>query len=82
MKNRLPGISSIVDDQTISSLFKTPRFGKISGDEEQVSDKPSVLFVHALYIRDMFIGNDQDMRRRLPIDVFECDDLIVAIYEL
>lgn len=82
VKNRLPGISSIVDDQTISSLIKPPRFGKISGDEEQVSDKPSVPFIHALYVRDMFIGHDQEVRRRLWIDVFECNDHLVAIYEL
>jgi hypothetical protein len=82
MKNRLPGISPVVDDQAISSLVKSPLLGKVSGDEEQVPDKLAISFVHTLYVPDMFIGHNQDVRRRLRIDVFECDGHIIAVYEL
>ena len=82
MKDRLPGIPSVVDDQAIPTLVQSPTFSNVSGDKEKMSNKIAVPFTHALYVRDMFIGHDQDVRRRLRIDVFKCNRHLVVVHEL
>jgi len=58
MKNRLPGISPVVDDQTVSRLVKPMRSGNCLSDEEEVPNELSIPFCHALYVRDMFRGHN------------------------
>ena len=82
MKDRLTGIPPVVDDQTITALDKPLPFGNVSGDKEQVSDKIAVTFAHALNVRDMFIGHDQNVRRSLRVDIFEGNCHLVAVHEL
>ena len=82
VKNRLTGIPSVVDDHSVTSFVETPFFCNRSGDEKKMSDKLAVSRVHALNVRDMLIGHDQDVRRRLRIDVFERNCHLVAVYEL
>jgi len=82
MKNRLPGISSVIYDQAVSSRVKPLQFGKVPCNKEQVSYELLVPFFHVLYIRDMLLGHDQDVGGRLRIDVFECNCHFIAVYKL
>jgi hypothetical protein len=82
MKYRLSGVPSVVDDQAVSVLCKPHLPRKVLRDKEQMSNEFPVICVHALYVRNMFIGHDQDMRRRLRIDIFEGNSPVIAVYEL
>ena len=81
MKNRLPGIPAVIDDQAVPSRVKPQHFGKISGDEKQMTDKFTVFRVHALNVFDMFFGHNQDVCRRLRVDIFEGNGHLIAVYE-
>lgn len=82
MKDRLSGITAVVDDHSISTVIKTALFSECLCNEKQMPDKLSVHMFDAMDIPYMFFGHDQDMDRRLWVDILECNGVLIFVDQL
>jgi hypothetical protein len=78
MKHRLPRAAPIVDHRAISIRERTLR-GEFCGDELQVSQHRTILCGSFRKRDQMLSWADQDVRRRLRLNVLKREDLIVLV---
>ena len=71
-----PGVA--IEDKT-KSVGQTPLPRNIGGVEVEMSDERGIFRRKVKDGRDMPFGNQQNMRRRLGIDVLDGDALLVLI---
>ncbi len=69
VKNSLTGGRVAVHDDPVAVLFKSFRFRQFLGDKIKIADLLSIRRCQVVDRRDVFAGNDQDMRWCLWIDV-------------
>lgn len=68
-----------VADQPVALLGDPLFVGKLFGDQHHVGDQRTVIIREIVGRGDLFVGNDEDMGRRLGIDVSEAGDQIVFV---
>ena len=81
MRHRLPALFSAINDETIA-LRQTELLRQLDRDQVQVSDKLSIDLAQVSVCRDHLFGNNQNMDRRLGIDVVKSETKIVFIGDL
>jgi hypothetical protein len=79
MKNGLPGSRPIIHDQSVSIRVEFVPFRNGPRSIEKVPDELTVRRSHALNIRDMFFGNDEDVGRGLRVEVFEREAQLILM---
>lgn len=77
MKDGLPGIAAVIDDQSVAAFIKPAFFPERLCDKEQMPNKLPIDLFNTMDIPDMIFWHDQDMRWRLRIDVLECDGVVI-----
>lgn len=79
MEYRLSGAAAVINDHPVPALFKLflGRYG--SGNKEQMADKLAICNGDAVDICNMFFGDDERMDRRLRVDIFKYDSIIVLM---
>jgi len=82
MKDGLTGIAAVVDDQPVATFVKPAFFSERLSDKEQVSDKLPFDLCDTVDVPDMLFGHDQNVRRRLWINVIECDGMLIFVDQL
>ena len=82
VENRLSCLSIAVEDRAIACGFYPALLGDRRGGACHGSDQPVVGFRQIIERGDVFAGNNQHMRRRLRVDIFERDHQIIFINAL
>ncbi len=82
MGDALAGMGSVVDDDTITCFFNALAPGYGSRREHQVPEKHGVFFSGLAKTRDDRSRDDQDMNRRLRIDIPDGHALVVLVNDL
>jgi len=82
MQYRLTGTNAIVNHRTISICRKVLVCGDFFCNKIKMPHKFTVSFRHVLYIRNMFIGNNQDVNRGLRIGIFKGGYKLVFIHDV
>jgi len=82
MKHRLSRVPSVVNDHPVTMSLETAFLGDLLGDEEQMADHLAVRLLHAVDVRDVHFWNDQDMCRRLGVQVLEGDGEMILVHQL
>jgi len=79
MKDRLSGITAVVDDHPIATIIEPALFSKRLRNEEQMPDELAVYVFNTVNVLDMLFRHDQNMDRRLRVDILECDSMFVFV---
>jgi hypothetical protein len=79
MKNSLACSWAVINYQSITVAINFFVFCYCFCDIKQVSYQFPVLYRAVLYVRDMHLGNDQNMDRGLGVEVFECNSEFVLM---
>jgi hypothetical protein len=79
MKNGLTGVPAIVDDHAIAGLIKAFLLRKCLRHKEQVSNQLPVILPDAVNIGEVFFRHDEDMDRRLRIEVLEGNSKLILV---
>ena len=79
MKDRLSDFAAVVDNQPISIIVEPALFSKRLRNKEQMPDELAVYMFDAVDVSDMLFRNNQDMDRRLRVDILECDSMLVFV---
>ena len=82
MKYGLPGAGAVIDDHPVSLRVQPLVLSDLFCGQEEVADKVSVGFGHAVNIGNMFFGNDERVDRRLRVNVLEGGHEIVFVNDL
>jgi hypothetical protein len=69
----LPGMSARIEDNAVTSLRNALRQGHFVGLSRYLGQQPLVRGGEACQVRIMRLGNHQDVRGRLRIDVTKCE---------
>ena len=77
--DRLPPVGTGVDDQAVARCGEALLFGDLAGFEQQVAEQGAVLGSGVLHAGDDFLGDDEDVRRGLGLDVAESQTIVVLI---
>jgi hypothetical protein len=81
VKHALPGLRPVVDRETKGILHaQLPR--DLVGGEQQVAKERLVFFPGVGEPRDFLLGNDQDVRGRLGIDIAKSETQIVFVHDV
>ena len=81
MKNRLPGVLAVINDHPVAALLKALLRSDAFGDKKQMPDQFPLGYGDAVNVGDVFFRNDERMDRRLRIDVFKSDGVVVLVNE-
>src|SRR5688572_11168971 len=81
MEDRLPGVLAVVEHEAVAAR-QPLLFCKLTCNVDQVSDQRLVRLLHVLDPIDRLLGNDQDVRRSLRIDVAEREAAIILVDDL
>jgi len=81
MVDGLAAVGASVDDHAIA-LCESFRASNFSGCRKQVAEEREVTAVAVGEGRDVLTGNHEEVRRRLGVDVKECDALVVLMNRL
>jgi len=76
MKHRLPGARTDIEHRAIS-VFDGALAGNLSSRKMATSDEFGIFGRGFLQSRDVFLGDDQNVRRALRIEVFEGKRVLV-----
>jgi hypothetical protein len=77
VKNTLTGVGTGINRHPKAAFGNAVIAGKLSGDLKNLADDRVVLWLDIEHAGDVLARNDQKMNRRLGIDVFKDDDVIV-----
>jgi len=80
VEDGLAGGFAGVDDHAVAVRREFQVARDLRGAQQHVSDDRVVLIGHLVERRDVFARNDEDVRRRLRVDVVERDDLVVFVH--
>jgi hypothetical protein len=78
--NALPGLVIRVDNRTVSGLINAALLGKLLGYAEKISDQLTIGGLNIIEGCNVLLGNDENMRRSLRVDIFEGNGALVLIY--
>ncbi len=78
MKDRLPRVRANVIDRT-KAVLESALARNFCRHELAIADELRIGFRRLVNPNDMLLGNDQDMRRSLRLDVFEDKGLVIFI---
>lgn len=81
VEDGLPGAGADVEDGAVS-LLDVALAGDPRGDEMAAADQFGVAGLSFFQSRKMFLGNDEHVRGRLGIDVFEGEHVLVFVHFL
>ncbi len=81
VKDRLSGITAVVDDETVAFFFQTFIPCDRLSDQKKTSNVYRIFVFHAMDIVKVILGDDQDMDGRLRIDVLECNGCRILKYD-
>lgn len=82
MRHTLTAIRAIVDDEAITRLRQSTLSGDSARREQKMSEQRGILLLRLRDARDGFLGDDQDVRGRLRMDVAEGDCLSVLVNDI
>ncbi len=77
--DRLPAIGLAVEDEARSLLDASEILGESLGPEDQATDEDAVLGREFHEVRDMPLGNDEEMHRSLRRDIVEGQQVLVLV---
>src|SRR5262245_4625606 len=77
MGDRLPGVRPVVEDEAVAALVGADLAGDALRRAEHRREERTVLGPHRVGARDVLTRHDQDVGRRLRIEVVEGDDRLV-----
>src|SRR5688572_5130670 len=80
VKDRLAGMWTCIDDQTIAILREPLLRGKLLCNDDQMPDQLFVALRQRIHRVNMPVGDDQNMCWRNGVDVAEGRNLFVAVY--
>jgi hypothetical protein len=78
VKDGLSGTGADVEDGAVA-LLDVALAGDVGGGEVAAADEFGVGGFGLFQAGEMFLGNDEDVRGRLRVDVFEREDVVVLI---
>ena len=78
MKDGLPCVRANVKDRAIS-FFETALFRELRRGQVQSADDLGILRLRLFQAGHVSLGNDQDVRRRLRVDVAEGEGVLIFI---
>jgi len=73
---------SIIDDHPVSALIEPFFNGNGFGNKEQMSDELAVCYRNTVNIGYMFFRNNENMYRRLGIEVLKGNSMIIFMDDL
>jgi len=79
VKYGLPGAGAVIDDHPVSLRVQPLVLGYFFCGQEEMADKVSVGFRHAVNIGNMFFGNDECVDGRLRIHVLKGGHEIIFV---
>ncbi len=79
MENGLACPASVVDHHSVALSIKASVFCNFSCGKEEVTDKLSVVFGHALNIGNVLFGDDKRVDGSLGVDVFKGGNRIILV---
>ena len=82
MIHRLPTLAVAIDHQAEAPLRDPDLLRDAVCHQQEVPEQPIISLGRIEDGREMLTGNDQDVDRRLRVDVFEGDRLLVLIHHL
>jgi hypothetical protein len=82
VKNALPRIGTGIDDQAKTALREPIVAGQFLSDGKNLADQLLIAFFEIQNGSDVPSGNDQNMDRRLRIDVPERNHRTVLVYDV
>ena len=82
MKDSLPGLGVAIEDRSISAIGDAVLGCQSRGSPHHLSNDAIVTMCQVVHARDVAPGHDQDVHRRLRIDVLEGDEAIVRIDDI
>ena len=77
VRHGFAGVGAVVEDEAVAAFFQAEFLRDFGGFEQQMAEGLMIFGAGFGEARNRFPGNDQNMRRRLRIDVAEGDDLVV-----
>ncbi len=77
MKNFLPGISSCVEDDSVSLFIDPDVTGNLAGLEQDMTQQVHFVIRKVIERSEVLLGYDQNVDRRLRVDVMERNDPVV-----
>jgi hypothetical protein len=78
VEDGLSGARTDVEDGAVS-VFDVALAGNLRGDEMAAANDFCVAGLGLFQTRKVFLGNDENMRGRLRVNVFEGEDVIVFV---
>lgn len=81
MKHALAAMRTGIDDDAVPGVGNTLQFRDLTAGQHQTSEQPTIRVLQFGHRDHMFSGDDERMRRRLGVDIVECDHHIVLIDE-
>jgi hypothetical protein len=77
VEDRLSGVRPGVDDGAVSGLVRALLLRNLARHESQVPNSLLIFLRHGVDRLNVFLGNDENMDRRLGIHIFECQTGVV-----
>ena len=81
VRDRFAGVRTVVDDET-KAFGKVQFFRDRSGDEKQVPEYGLVAWIRRADASDDVFRHDQQVNRRLRLDVVQDDAMFVLVFDL
>lgn len=82
MENALPGSRARIDDHAIAFFSDPDLIRHLRGDPQHVAEHDLVLRSSVVQRIHVLAGDDQDVPRRLRIDVFERHNVIILVEDV
>jgi hypothetical protein len=79
---RLPSLWPVVDDEPVSGMGNPLALGQFTGDQDQSPGQGAILCPQRCHCRNVPARNDQDMYRRLRVDIPKRRNLVVLVYDV
>src|SRR6266566_2945602 len=82
VKDTLPGVGTDIGHKTVAALSEPQFISQFCGNHEQPDQQSPILFCQIGHRSDMTPGDEQDVIRRLWINVFKRDHIFVLVHDL
>lgn len=79
MPDRLPAVAPGIDHQTVASILEPFRLGNLGGQANGTANGQfRAVGIRIHHAGDMLGRDDQNMDRRLGVEVSKCDGMVVS----
>jgi len=82
MEDDLPRVFSAVVDQTIPGFRQSQLLRRAHGRLVQFRQQRPIAFAHIVHGRDVFFGNEQQMHRRLRLNVVKAQHMFILVHDI